>query len=179
MQLTNKCKCGTDAIAEISDIVRADYYVNLQGDEPLILPNTIEQFVDGILQGHEYIAFNAMATCDIHKIGNKNIPKVVTNNYDELIYMSRYPIPYKKTNHQPTYYKELGMHAYTKRGLDYFYGHYQGDLEKVEGLEFLRFLEHGMKVKMINLQLPFDNHAIDVTEDVKIVEGIMKHEGIE
>lgn len=174
-QRTDKCRCGTDAISEISDEVYADYYINLQGDEPLIQPITIKEFVEKILSFGEIdrMAFNAMTDCITEDINNINVPKIVINAYNDLLYMSRCSIPFKKSNREPRYYKELGLHAYTKRGLEYFYDTKESPIEKLENLEFLRFIENGKNVRMIYLKLPFNNHAIDVPDDIRIVENIM------
>ena len=179
-QLTDKCRCGTDAIAEISNGITADYYINLQGDEPLIMPETIKQFVENIqkFEDTDRIAYNAITTCNEIDAINSNIPKVVVNAHGDMLYMSRCPIPYKKSDIQPKYYKELGLHAYTKNGLDFFYISKQSPIEKIEELEFLRFIENGKPVRTIYVELPFKNHAIDVPKDISIVECIMKENSI-
>ncbi|MBE3114636.1 MAG: 3-deoxy-manno-octulosonate cytidylyltransferase [Actinobacteria bacterium] len=179
-QTTNKCRCGTDAIAEISETLNADYYINLQGDESLIMPETIKSFVKEILNFGEIdrIAFNAITECDAEDLNNINVPKIVINDYGDMLYMSRLQIPYKKSSFDAKHYKELGLHGYTKKGLDFFYELDQLENEKSEGLEFLRFLEHGKSVRTINLKLPFKNHAVDVPEDIGIVEMIMKENGL-
>lgn len=179
-QTTDRCRCGTDAIAEISETLDADLYVNLQGDECLIMPETIKSFVEQILNLGEIdrIAFNAITECNSEDFNNMNVPKIVINTYEDMIYMSRLKIPYKKSNYDAKHYKELGLHAYTKKGLDFFYESDQLENEKSEGLEFLRFLEHGKQVRTIFLGLPFKNHAIDVPGDVEIVENILKSNGL-
>lgn len=175
-QLTDTCKCGTDAIAEVTEIIDSDLYVNLQGDEPLIMPETIREFIDGIkgLGEINRMAFNAMTDCDSDDLNNINIPKVVTNIYGDLLYISRLPIPFIKSNHIPKHYKELGLHAYNKKSLESFKFYEQFEAEKSENIEFLRFLEMGKYVRMIYLELPFKNHAVDIPEDIDVVEEIMK-----
>jgi 3-deoxy-manno-octulosonate cytidylyltransferase (CMP-KDO synthetase) len=180
-QLTDKCKCGTDAISEISKNYDADIYVNLQGDEPLIMPQTIKEFINKIKDVYgDYLSFNCVADCDdSNDLNNINIPKVTVKKNKDLLYMSRYPIPYRKSKYQPKYLKELGLHAYTKLGLEFFYNAKQQDLEIAEGIEFLRFLEYGIPVKSIHVSLPFNNHAVDIPKDICIVESIINKNIIE
>lgn len=170
------CKTGTDRIAEVAGVIDADLYINVQGDEPLLTPNTIEKFIKEIFDYGELdrVAYNSMTDCSGDDITNINVPKVIVDVYGDLLYMSRLPIPHNKSGYIPKYYKELGLHAYTKRGLKWFSIHNeQFNSEKAEGLEFLRFLETGKAVRMIYLDLPYNNHAVDVKEDIKIVEEIM------
>lgn len=177
---SSECKTGTDRIAEVSQHNDADLYVNIQGDEPLIMPETISSFVTQIMELGEVdrVAFNAMTECCNNDADNYNVPKVVVDGCSDLLYISRCRIPHDKASYLPKYYKELGLHAYTKHGLNIFSSHSQGQLEKTEEVEFLRFLEHGVKVKMIYLSLPFVNHAVDMPSDVGVVEKIMEKNGI-
>jgi len=176
MMTSKECKTGTDRIAEVAKEIDADLYVNVQGDEPLLTPKTINKFVSEILSYGELdrVAYNSMTDCDGDDITNMNVPKVVVDVYGDLLHISRLPIPYNKSGYIPKYYKELGLHAYTKRGLEWFSIHSeQFNSEKAEGLEFLRFLETGKDVRVIYLDLPYNNHAVDVKEDINIVEKLM------
>jgi len=170
------CITGTDRLYEVSKNMDADLYINLQGDEPLLLPISIKEFIERILECGEInrVAFNGITECNGKDVENINVPKIIINVYGDLLYMSRLPIPYKKSNHETKYYKELGLHGYTKKGLEWFNLHKeQFNSEKSEGLEFLRFLETGELVRTINLDLPIRNHAIDVKEDIKEVEKLL------
>jgi 3-deoxy-manno-octulosonate cytidylyltransferase (CMP-KDO synthetase) len=174
---SSRCKTGTDRIAEVAKNIDADLYVNVQGDEPLLMPDTIEEFVNSIMKYGELdrVAYNSMTECKDDDIKNINIPKVIINVYGDLLYMSRLPIPYSKSGYEPKYYKELGLHAYTKNGLEWFHMHKdQYNSEEAEELEFLRFLEIGKSIRMIYLDLPYNNHAVDIPEDIEVVEKLME-----
>jgi 3-deoxy-D-manno-octulosonate cytidylyltransferase len=175
MMTSESCKTGTDRTGEVSDNIKADLYINLQGDEPLIMPETIENFTKQILNLGEIdrYAFDAVTTCSNEDIDNINVPKVAMDTNKDLLFMSRARIPQIKSTYTPKYYKELGLHAYTKKALDKFRLSQSEPLELAEELEYLRFLENGMKVRLIDIQLPFNNHAVDVPEDVVIVERII------
>lgn len=172
---SEECKTGTDRTGEVSDYIKADLYINLQGDEPLIMPETISYFtnhIENLGEINRYV-FNAITICSDDDIDNINVPKVTMDVNNDLLYMSRSRIPQLKSRHIPIYYKELGLHAYTKKGLDMFRLLKSRPLELSEELEYLRFLEGGVKVRLIDIKLPFNNHAVDVPEDVRIVERIM------
>lgn len=173
---SSDCETGTDRIAEVAETFNADLYVNVQGDEPLIISSTIQEFIDNILKLGEIdrMAFNSMTECVDDDLENPNVPKVVTNVYGDLLYISRLPIPCKKSKFEPKYYKELGLHAYTKKGLAYFAQQEQLESEMTENIEFLRFLENGKQVRMIYLKLPFKNHAADIPSDIQVIEDIMR-----
>ena len=171
------CFTGTDRIAYVSKKMKYDLYVNLQGDEPLIKSETISKFIKGIENNgiSELNAFNSMTDCDKQDLININIPKVVVNCFNDLLYISRSIIPYKRDDNKSQYYKELGLHACTKRGLELFSHFKQNNLELSEKIEYLRFLEMGIPVKMIYLKLNYKNFAVDIPEDIKIVEEILKN----
>jgi 3-deoxy-manno-octulosonate cytidylyltransferase (CMP-KDO synthetase) len=175
------CYTGTDRIARVSEMIDADLYVNLQGDECLIMPETIKAFVSSIVEKGEVnrIAFNAITEAEKEDLNNPNVPKIVLNVHGDMLYTSRYPIPYVKSHQTPIFFKELGLHAYTKKGLSIFSSFEQGALERAEQIEFLRFLEQGKQVRLIHITLPFKNHAIDIPEDVKVVKKIMEEQDIQ
>jgi len=167
------CRTGTDRLAEVSKVIDADLYINLQGDEPLILPDTISSFVERIVDG--YNCYNCMAKCDIVDSLNVNVPKVVFNKDYELLYSSRRDIPYNSS----IYFKELGLHGYTREGLQVFSSLGSSYNEGIESIEFLRFVDNDISVKMVEVELPFNNHAVDIRSDVGVVESIIEMECID
>ena len=181
LMTSSDCKTGTDRLAEVSNIVDAYLYINLQGDECLILPETITSFVRSIVDSGslDRVAFNGATDCDDEDFKNINVPKIVTDMYGDLLYISRLPIPYKKSDYSSRHFKELGLHAYTKKGLSIFSSSEQLEAEKTEQIEFLRFLEAGKKVRVIYMKMPFKNHAVDVPSDIQIVEEIFEKQSIE
>ena len=132
MMTPTDCSTGTDRMAYVSKKINADIYVNLQGDEPLIRPETINSFIDDIINCKGIDVYNSMTDCDEIESNNPNIVKVSTDLAGNLLYMSRYPIPYGMGDYKPHYYKELGLHAYTSKGLNKFSNNKQGYLEKSE-----------------------------------------------
>ncbi len=164
------CPSGTDRVAAIADITYADYYINLQGDEPTIELKNLEILRDTLLKGYE------MATLDYPlKEGaeSPDIVKVVKDIKKFALYFSRAPIPYPKN--LKFFKKHLGIYGYKRETLQKLISLPQGDLEKAESLEQLRPLYFGIKIYVEDA--PFDSLSVDRPEDIKKVEEYLKKKG--
>ncbi|WP_313411267.1 3-deoxy-manno-octulosonate cytidylyltransferase [Sphingobacterium multivorum] len=171
---SDKHLTGTDRLAEVAQQINADVYVNIQGDEPMIDYRDIIRAVDLKIQYPDFI-INAMTSLtDTEDPKNINIPKVLVNKFDELIYMSRLPIPgVKGGQEEPIYLKQVCIYAFTKNELSaYGQTKQKAEYEKFEDIEILRFFDLGYKIKMFYT----DNHslAVDIPEDVEKVEAELK-----
>lgn len=165
---SESCLTGTDRVAEVSDKIEADYYINVQGDEPLINPQdildverTIHLSPGDILNGYAPIREAEMWR-------SASIPKVVVGQDGRLLYMSRSPVPGNKTGNFEKGWRQICVYAYPKAALDAFVR--QGkktELEETEDLEILRFLEMGFQVRMVPLSE--ESVAVDHPEDVQKV----------
>jgi 3-deoxy-manno-octulosonate cytidylyltransferase (CMP-KDO synthetase) len=166
---------GTDRLAQAAEVVEADLYINVQGDEPLVDPIDILRVrdakldeMDSIINGFSWVTENE----DPHSI---NIPKVITNERDELVYMSRAALPgYKDASCAPKCYKkQVCIYAFTKKELSAFraFGR-KSELEYSEDIEILRFLELGKTIRMVETQP--GSLAVDVPEDVAKVEAALR-----
>ena len=170
------CMTGTDRVAEISSKYEADYYINVQGDEPIFNPNDLTIFVNKIRSQKEdysiYAGYTLITNDD--EYFSSQIPKIVFNKKEELIYTSRAPIPSNKDNKHIKSFKQVCIYGFTKRALNkYSKATNKSPLEKMEDLELLRFVENGEKVKMIRLS---DTAvSVDNPEDILKVELILKH----
>jgi 3-deoxy-manno-octulosonate cytidylyltransferase (CMP-KDO synthetase) len=170
---SNKCKTCSDRVYEVSNKISANIYINLQGDEPLISPETIREFTQKNIESFSLSPTNGYSICGKEDINNPNVPKVIIDTYEDLIYISRFPIPYKKKNMDIEYYKQLGIYGYTKDNLINYTKFKRKINEISEEIDVLRFIENGFKVRMIKLKLPKEIHAVDILKDIKIVEGLM------
>lgn len=172
---SDKALTGTDRLAEAAEQIDADIYINVQGDEPLAKPIDIIKIrnekiknINNIINGFSWISKN-------EDPNNVNIPKVITNESDELIYMSRVALPgYKSISKAPTAYKkQVCIYAFTKQELKDFYDFgRKSQLEESEDIEILRFLELNKTIKMIETNP--GSLAVDVPEDVPLVEAALK-----
>lgn len=167
------CLTGTDRVSEVAKSNKFDLYVNIQGDEPVIDPETIDVIVKSYREhGNKYIAYNLYKKVDaIDEPASANSIKVIVNQQDELMYMSRLPVPYSKATEQPIYNKQVCVYGFTREALDVFSENKKTRNEKYEDIEILRFVDLGYKVKMV--ETACDSIAVDVPEDVKKVEAFL------
>ena len=167
------CLTGTDRLAEVSKLESYDFYVNVQGDEPVIDPETINQIASDYRKYrgtyHIYNLYKEISSAD--ELDNQSIIKVVANESDELMYMSRLQVPFNKSSEEPSYKKQVCVYGFTKHALNLFSNHKKTVNEKFEDIEILRFLDLGYKVKM--QETNFDSIAVDIPEDVIKVENFL------
>lgn len=168
---SQKHKTSTERIYEASKEIKADVYICINGDEPLIDPKIIEQIIPDNI--NSFFASNLMAKIHspVQAVDDTNI-KVVTDDQDNALFMSRSPIPHPKSSIDFDYYKHLGVLAYSMEALQFFANTPKGKIEEIEDINELRFIEHGKKLKMI----PVDAHtlSVDTPKDLDYVRGIIK-----
>ena len=168
--MTTDCSSGTDRVAQASFQIDGDIILNVQGDEPLLNPSDIQKVIDEkIIYPNSVI--KCMSKIDSNEAMNLNTIKVVTNFDNDLIYMSRSPVPSTKLGVSNNTYKQVCIYAFTKEELKRFYDLGITSLESDEEIDILRFLELGMKVKMIETYEK--NQSVDVPEDVNKVLEIL------
>lgn len=168
--MTTDCPSGTDRVAQASRLMEADIVLNVQGDEPLLNPNDIERVIEH-KKKHMDSVVNCMSKIDSEEANNVNTIKVVTNYENDLIYMSRSPIPATKVGLSDNTYKQVCIYAFTKEQLEKFYKMKKTLLELDEDIDILRFLEMGINVKMI--ETFGTTQAVDIPEDVDKVVGLI------
>ena len=173
---SNKCLTGTDRIAEAATQIEADIYVNVQGDEPILNPVDILAIIETkkmhpneVINGYSKIGDNE----DPESV---NIPKVIFNESQQMVYISRNLLPGTKTKEfvPPSYYKQVCIYAFSKKELnDYAEFGRKGTLELYEDIEILRFLDIGIKIRVVETKSA--SLAVDVPEDViKVEEEILR-----
>lgn len=165
---------GTDRIAEAAKTIDYDIYVNVQGDEPMVNPADIRRCIelktlnpDCVINGYCWIGPNENAT-------SVNIPKVITNEKDFLVYISRGLLPsYKDNLNAPQRYKkQVCIYAFSKTELaNYSAFGRKSVLESHEDIEILRFLELNTGVLMY--ECAAGSLAVDVPDDIKNVEALL------
>lgn len=172
---SESCLTGTDRLAEVATKVKADIYINVQGDEPLVNPEDIQKIINAkiknpkeIINGYSIIAKNEDPE-------NKNIPKVIFTEDKRLVYMSRKTLPgFKEDKNSPKeYYKQVCIYAFNQEEL-LEYGKFgkKSTLEYSEDIEIIRFLEFGRTIRMI--QTNPGSLAVDTPEDIPKVEYALK-----
>ena len=163
-------KSGSDRIAEVAKRHEEfKYIVNLQGDEPLIKPNSIDSIIKGLKEGADISTLVRVLT-EKKDIENPNCVKCVKDNNDYALYFSRSKIPYERNENEATFYGHIGIYGYTREALFTMTQKPQSMLEKTESLEQLRALQLGLKIKTYTVD--FVPVGIDTQEDLKDIEKI-------
>jgi len=166
---------GTDRVAAAVRDVTADIVVNVQGDEPLIDPDTIDAAVQILIaDGNADMATLAAPLESRDDAWNPNTVKVLLNHCSHAVYFSRVPIPVPETRSVPDlsrYLRHIGLYAYRKNYLEKLVTYSPCWSESVERLEQLRVLHYGGKiaVKIVKTASP----GVDTPEDVAIIENIL------
>ena len=149
--------------------------MNVQGDEPLVEPEAIDTLVEAI-ESEESVSI-ATLMVPIAKPGDimdPNIVKVVLDFDDNALYFSRAPIPWVRDRESPVHVqhmKHLGLYAFRRAALLDFPTLPLGDLERIEQLEQLRWMENGYKIRVAETH--HDSVSVDVPEDVARVEKLL------
>lgn len=171
---SDKCLTGTDRVAEVAEQLDYDFYINVQGDEPVIDHKVIDQLISEYIQYKDtYIAYNLYKIIfDEKEINSDTIVKVIVNEKDELMYMSRLPIPYSKSGLMPKFKHQVPVYGFTKKALQKFAEFKKTINEQYEDVELLRFVDLGYKLKMVETDA--SSIAVDVPSDIHKVEEFLR-----
>lgn len=170
---------GTDRLAEVAQLLKLPdnaLVVNVQGDEPLIPPELINQ-VAQTLADHSECAISTVATPihDVAEIHNPNVVKVVLNRLREALYFSRAAIPFVRdheTAHQTQYLRHLGIYAYRAQFLQAYTRLEPAPPEQAEALEQLRALWNGYRIA-VHTTLEAPPAGIDTPDDLERVRALL------
>jgi len=163
-------RSGTERVHEVANLIAADVYLNVQGDEPLTRPEHIASLLE--LMKSEAVQVGTLKTpASADDIHNPNAVKVVTDATGQALYFSRATIPFDRDHEQPAYFKHLGFYGYRKPALDLFVRLGESSLERSERLEQKRFLESGVPIHVV--ETPYDTVGVDTEEDLLQIEQII------
>lgn len=165
-------RSGTDRLAEVAQAHRdIDVIVNVQGDEPLIDPHTVDSAVKPLIaDAGVQMSTIAAPIVDVTEINNPNIVKVVLDTDGFALYFSRASIPFYRDvpSAEQTYLAHVGLYVYRRQTLLKLAQLPATPLEKAESLEQLRALENGIRIKVITGK--YRSVAVDQPTDVAVVE---------
>jgi len=172
---------GTSRIAEVAASSHADIFLNIQGDEPLIAPEAVDTLAECIAEDEAIaLATLAVALKNPADIMDPNICKVVLDFDDNALYFSRAPIPWVRDSAgkvHAQHRKHLGLYAYRRDALLEYETLPPGELERIEQLEQLRWLENGYKIRVA--ETSHDSVSVDVPEDIPRVEKLIQESSLE
>lgn len=175
--MTGKHETGSDRIAEASQHIEADIFVNIQGDEPFLYKQPLQELI-GIFEEDKAenidVASLKIEMKEEKEILNPNNVKVICDTKGIALYFSRLPIPFDRDKTQSIqYYKHIGVYAFRKSALDKFAHLPIGTLENAEKIEAIRFLENQMTIKI--KETNFIGVGIDTPEDLEKAKTILHH----
>ena len=177
MLTSPECATGTDRVAEVARSYECELVLNIQGDEPLMRPEMIDQLIEGMQADSNCVMGTLARTINVaEQLANPNVVKVVVGATGNALYFSRSQIPYVRDASEQfrggKFLKHLGIYAFRHDFLLKFVRLPQSELEKTEKLEQLRALENGFAIKV--LITPHDSIGVDRPEDVELVEQILR-----
>ena len=169
-------RTGTDRIAEVATHIPADIYINVQGDEPLIDPGTIDAVAAAMLEDHSIQLATPCAAITVpDEIMDPNIVKVVQDFDAQALYFSRAPIPWVRDTGDRVaakHWKHIGLYGYRRDTLLEFPTLPPGELERIEQLEQLRWLENGFHMHVVETM--YNAVSVDVPADIQKIERLLQ-----
>lgn len=170
-----ECASGSDRIAIVTEqLPDAQIIVNIQGDEPFIKGKMIDQAIEPLLFDKKVnLSTLARRITDVEELKSPSVVKVVFDYHNFAMYFSRSPIPFvrdARTNlervQSAEIFKHIGLYVYRRESLLKFTTLRPTDLEQIEKLEQLRFLEHGFNMKIVVTE--YDSLSVDTPRDLEV-----------
>jgi 3-deoxy-manno-octulosonate cytidylyltransferase (CMP-KDO synthetase) len=163
---------GTDRIAEVARQLPCRIIVNVQGDEPLIEPETIDAAVEPMLADSSLeMSTISRRFVSVDEFRNPNVVKVVTNAFGDAMYFSRSPIPHARENGIPAQAKaHVGLYVYRRETLLKLAAMPAAPLEREESLEQLRALAHGIRIRVVDTR--HVAAGVDTPEDLERIRQL-------
>ncbi len=155
-------------VHEISEKIDADYYLCVNGDEPLITADCIIPVIPEDIHLEPYFSGAMRKLTDpAETIDFANIKLLVSDTTGRCLYMSRTPAPYPRGTLNVTYKKYVGVECFNKSALDFFVNTPMGSLEKAEDIDHLRFLENGVELHFNYVDS--ESISVDTIKDLEFV----------
>ena len=166
------CASGSDRLIEVAKAHTADIYVNIQGDEPLVEPSSIEKLAQAMVDEPSLQMGTLCYPVSVEQAQNPNLVKVVRSHNGNALYFSRSPIPFPRSGGiEPSYFGHLGIYAYRRDFLLNFGSLPYSPLENTEKLEQLRVLEAGIAIRVLEVEAM--GPGVDTPEDLEEVRRII------
>jgi 3-deoxy-manno-octulosonate cytidylyltransferase (CMP-KDO synthetase) len=169
-------RTGTERVAEVAAHVEGHVFVNVQGDEPLLDPAAVDTAVNSLLEEpNADVATVATPIRTPADIMDPNVVKTVLDFDGNALYFSRAPVPWVRDTAnkiQVRHLKHLGLYVFQRAALLEYPTLPQGELERIEQLEQLRWMENGVKIRVAEVE--HDAVSVDVPEDVARVEKLLQ-----
>jgi len=163
----------TDRVEEASKSISSDIIVIVQGDEPLLDPDILDNLISPLIRNPDSQCTNLISVIKDEKdLSDPDIVKAVLNSKNQIIYFSRAPIPFLRTRNQNTpMYRQTGLYAMRKPVLENFSKLPPTPLEISESIDLLRMLEHGIPITAVISSA--ETFGVDRPDDVEAIENIL------
>ncbi len=169
---SKECKTGTDRVAEVAQKIDADLYINIQGDEPLINPEEIEEVAHIFTDSNVYFGSLRYEINDLNEIQSENVVKIVVDYNQDALYFSRSVIPSNiKDGKRAKVFKHIGIYGFKKHFLMEYVKLPQSELELGEGVEAMRAIEYGYKMRVHETK--HRSIGVDTQDDLRMVEKVI------
>lgn len=164
MLTSHQHRSGTDRLAEVARRTDGDIYVNIQGDEPMLDPASVDKAVLPLLQDETIPMSSLYCLADPIEYDLPSAVKVVIDRQSNALYFSRSRIPYPRELTDQPLYKHIGLYVFRRDLLLQFAEWQPTPLERTEALEQLRVLEHGYRIRMVRVESA--SIAVDTEDDL-------------
>ena len=167
-----ECSSGTERVWEVLKNSKLESAINIQGDEPLVSEELISDVYNRLSQGMDPVVTAVYFNDSLEDFNSVNVVKCVFDVSGKALYFSRSPIPGQKSSEFRGFYHHIGIYGYTRDALSSFFELPPSDLEQIEKLEQLRFIDNGINIYV--LKTNYRSIGVDVPEDVNKIEKILR-----
>ena len=169
---TSDCSCLIDRVYQVSNIIDADYYVTVNGDEPILESDIMPAILPDFVEREKPIVRGLVREFKdpVEVIDPGNI-KIVIGLGGYSLYTSRSPIPYPQKTAKFTYKKYVGVELFNKSALDFYVSTEQTEIEKIEDIGSIRFLEHGIRIHYDLVES--ESLSIDTPRDIEKIRDVI------
>lgn len=165
---------GTDRLAEVAAHLTCDLVVNVQGDEPMLDPAAVDAAIAPCLDDPTVLMSTLRTPLAPADATNPNVVKVVVGLNGDALYFTRGSVPYVRPGHTPApAWRHLGLYVYRRQTLLLLAQLPPTALEEAEGLEQLRALEHGIRIRTVETLT--SSPSVDTPDDLSRVRQLMDH----
>ncbi len=165
---------GTERIGEVATKVDGELFINIQGDEPLINPDSIRTLISMFDDSNVYYGSLKRKIANQDELDSPNVVKIITDMNHRAIYLSRSPIPYVRDSKETcTQFAHIGLYGYTREFLSIFNQLPMGQLERAESIEPLRAIEYGYSLKI--QEVAASTIGVDTPEDLVKVQELIEN----
>jgi len=176
---TGKCHTGSDRVLEAAKLLGKDLVINVQGDEPLISKDFLEELCTELVDisaredDDKPVVLSAYCSATEEETNCKNVVKVMINSMSEGIAFSRLPLCSAVVDGIRCVYKQIGVYGYNLKGLELYGELGYSQLEETEKVELMRWIDFVGPIRMVRSRYPA--YSVDTIEDLIKVENLMSH----